>query len=256
MTTASELYDFINSFAPFDSAMDFDNVGIIVGSPETASERVMLALDATPAVIREAASNGARILITHHPIIFRPLKRLSSDHPAYLAAAAGLTVLCAHTNLDIAAGGVNDLLLRQLGLTPLTATGDDCCALGLLPNAQPDQSLAVLLRDFLHCEGLRYTGRNAPIRTVAVACGAGGSSIGYAIRSHADALITGEIKHHELLLAEEADIAVFDIGHFTSEKWIVPHLTQLCAERFPQTQFQEAVSDEHGYQYCTGKGEA
>ncbi|MCL2579445.1 MAG: Nif3-like dinuclear metal center hexameric protein [Oscillospiraceae bacterium] len=114
--TVGDFYKAIEGFAPFSLAESWDNTGLLVGSPEHKVTRALVALDATSAVIREAQASGAQLIATHHPIIFSGVKKIPAASPVYQAIQAGVAVICAHTNLDIATGGVNDVLADLLGL--------------------------------------------------------------------------------------------------------------------------------------------
>lgn len=116
MVTAGEIYNYIDSFAPFSSAMDFDNPGLLVGSEKAEIKTALLSLDITPGVVHEAESLGARLIISHHPVIFDPLKTLKPGTSPYLLAQTGIAAICAHTNLDMAPGGVNACLANRLNL--------------------------------------------------------------------------------------------------------------------------------------------
>ena len=226
-----------------------DNVGLLIGDCHTVSDKVLVTLDATAAVLQEAHRIGAKIVVTHHPIIFEPLRSLSVDSAPYLAVQYGITVLSAHTNLDIAPDGVNDTLAAAVGVTEQQRFDEDCALLGTLEKDTSCQSLAVYLRETLRLSGLRYTDRGHDIRRILVSCGAGGSNVPLAIQCGADAIVTGEIKHHQILMAKEHDIAVFDLGHFGSEKIIVPKLTAKLQEKFPAAQFLQAEADTDGMLY-------
>lgn len=243
MISAKELYDYIDSFAPFESAMDFDNVGILVGDPDYTSRKVLLALDVTTAVIDEAVAKGCTIIVTHHPVIFHPLKSVLSDSLPYRLIQNGLTVLSAHTNLDICEGGVNDTLARTIGLELTERTDKDCFVTGELCEAVDFTNFAEKIQYVLGCKGFRFTGRNGLIKRVSVACGAGGGSIFRAVKEKADAFVTGEIKHHEWLAAREHNIAVYDLGHFRSEDMIIAALVQRLSAQFPDTVFEKAEAD-------------
>ncbi len=253
MPTVEELYTYLNQIAPFESAMSFDNVGVLVGDRQTRSELVLVALDATAAVLREAAQKEISVVITHHPVIFHPLKALETDSSPYLAARYGITVLSAHTNLDVAPGGVNDTLAEAAGVRPEKRFPEDCALVGCLEKSLDCESLARQLCENLQLSGLRYTDPGAVVSRVLVACGAGGSSVSLARKEGADAILTGEIKHHEILYANDHGIAVFDIGHFGSEKLIVPRLIRLLGERFPDTAFLRSETDDDGIFYRDGR---
>ena len=110
MVTAGDIYDFLNVCAPFETAMSFDNAGFLVGERQAPVSAVLLALDITPKVVGEAARLGAELIISHHPVIFQPLRRMGPRDVPYLLAQHGIGAICAHTNLDFAPGGVNTCL--------------------------------------------------------------------------------------------------------------------------------------------------
>ena len=130
MARICDIYDIINSAAPFDSQMAFDNSGLLVGDRVTEVTRALICLDITREVIDEAAAMNANLIISHHPVIFDPIKSMSSRDPAYLLAKNGIAAICCHTNLDISpVCGVNAALANRLGLKnvrPEEAFGDDC----------------------------------------------------------------------------------------------------------------------------------
>ena len=234
MVSAKELYDFIDSLAPFDTQMSFDNAGLLTGDKNTISDTVIISLDVTGDVIKEAVENNANIIISHHPVIFTPLKSLSSDSVPFLCARHNITVISAHTNLDIAKGGVNETLAEYAGVIADEYFTDDCMILGHLPQPADCKELAKSLAG--HISGLRYTDTGI-IEKIAVSCGAGGNNIFLAAKCGADGFITGEIKHHEIIFANEKNIAVFDLGHFNSENLIIPVLAKKLSQRFPDTNF-------------------
>ena len=116
MTSVQEILGFLNELAPFDTQESWDNSGLLIGSADQAVTVAALALDITTETVQLAQQAGAQLLISHHPVIFHPIKRVQANDPVYALIAAGLTAVCAHTNLDAAQGGVNDCLAQLLGL--------------------------------------------------------------------------------------------------------------------------------------------
>ena len=115
--TVREIYDAIDRIAPFQTAMDFDNVGILIGDENADVTKTLLCLDVTPRVLREAKSIGVELIISHHPVIFNPLRTVRPQNIIYALVQSGIAVISAHTNLDMAYPyGVNDALCRKLGL--------------------------------------------------------------------------------------------------------------------------------------------
>ena len=254
MITAGEIYDYIDSFAPFETAMGFDNVGLLVGSRKKETDKVLVSLDVTSRTISEATEIGAGIIISHHPIIFNPLRTLSSDSIPYLAVSSGITVISAHTNLDIADGGVNDTLAKKAGVIFESGTDVSCRLFGEFESEYENASEAAEeLCKNLNCKGIRFTRRSGAIKSVCVACGAGGDSIFAAAEMEVDALITGEIKHHELIYANERNIAVFDVGHYCSEAMIVDELVKRLSEKFSSACFVVSETGGDGAEYLERK---
>ena len=249
MVKAAEILNYINEIAPFDTAMGFDNVGLLIGNAEQTSETVLLALDVTSEVTEEAVSAGAKIIISHHPIIFTPLKSIETNSIPYLSVKNDITVISAHTNLDIADGGVNDTLAESVGVLSDSKTDSECLLIGELKNELRSEEFAMKIKGALSSRGLRYTDRIGKIKKVGISCGAGGGNIFQAASEGVDAFVTGEIKHHEILFASERNIAVFDIGHFRSEDIIIPKLAFILGKKFPHTLFKQAESDKDKIMY-------
>lgn len=249
MVRAKEIYDYIDSIAPFGTAMDFDNVGLLIGSKEKQTQTVLTALDASARVIDEAVSLGAGIIVTHHPVIFNPLRRIEEQSAVYKAVQSGITIISAHTNLDIAHGGVNETLAETAGVWADVLYPEDCAVFGPFYDPIDCRRLAARLKKRLDLPGLRYTDPGREIRTALVSCGAGGHNIFLAKKCGADVLITGEIKHHELVFAYDNDIAVFDLGHFGSEHIIIPKLAAMFAAQFPDAEFRVSQADRDKTEY-------
>ncbi len=227
--TVQDIYDYLNTLAPFDTAEEWDNVGILVGAPTQEVHRVMVALEATRAAVDAARDQGVDLLITHHPVIFSPLKQLERNSLPYLLAQADISVICAHTNLDKATGGVNDTLARLLGLTDICPTPDGMCRRGTLPDTVKVGSFAKSIEAALGCT-VRVNG-TGDIRTVAVCGGSGGDFI-EGLSGVADAFVTGEVRHHEWLAANLLGLSVIEAGHYATEVPVVNTLCQWLTDRF------------------------
>ena len=155
MTTAKNIYDFINGFAPFETQMHFDNAGLLIGSETAVSNAVLLSLDLTSDVVKEAVQKNAQIIVTHHPVIFNPLKAISSESAVFKCIQNNITVISAHTNLDISKNGVNETLAEYADVIPDEYFNEDCMIFGHLENPTDCQILANSLKN--NISGLRYT---------------------------------------------------------------------------------------------------
>lgn len=257
MTNVLDIFEFINSVAPFESAMDFDNVGILVGNKLAEVKKCLLALDVTPDVIDEAKKLGADLIISHHPVIFGGIKTLSIDSIPYKLAQNEISAICAHTNLDIADIGVNTCLARALSLKNLKELSFYESKIGKFPmgligdleKVYSCREFARFVKENLNCAGLRFTNVNRKIKTVAVCSGGGGDLINAAINQNVDAFVTGEIKHHEILFAVQNEICVVDAGHFKSEDVVMLPLLNLLAEKFENVEFVKSKTCTDSVEY-------
>lgn len=246
MISAAEIYLYVNEIAPFHTAMDFDNVGLLVGDPAQIVDSVIVSLDITSPVIEEARQAGAQLLISHHPVIFNPLKRLRPDDIPAQLIRHGLTAICAHTNLDLAPCGVNIQLAASLSLQdckPVATYKDSGLAeavFGTLPEPLEPKAFAQYVKERLHCGGVKYTVGKGPVKTVGVSCGAGSGLMFDAADCGVDAFVTGESKHHEHLAAREMGVTMVDAGHFNTEDVVIGPLIAMLQKRFPEVRFAKS----------------
>lgn len=221
MTTVKNIYDYINSIAPYDSQEEWDNSGHLVGDFRKEVKRVVMSLDATRDVCLFAKDVDADLVLTHHPIIFGGIKTLKSDNPVYILANNDIAHLCAHTNFDLADGGINDGLACILELNDAKHIPDSFLVYGTLDNDMSMDDFAEYVSDKLECAGIRYTDSDRAIRTVAVGGGACEEYIDVAMQ-YADCFVTGDMKYHPMLDASEKGYAVISAGHYETEN--VPFL--------------------------------
>ncbi len=228
--TIQTIYDHLNRRAPFDTAEEWDNPGILVGSGEQSVTGILVALDATPGALQAAQAVGADFIVTHHPVIFSPLRQLTAEGLPYRLAAAGIGLIAAHTNLDKAADGVNDTLAVRLGLTDIHPAADGMTRIGTLPQ---EQSAAVFAKQVATAldTAVRTCG-DRPVRTVAVCGGSGGDFIP-ALIGQVDAFVTGEVKHHQWLDAAADGLTLIEAGHYATEVPVVDTLCDWLREAFP-----------------------
>ncbi len=222
-----DILTFFEQKAPKATAEEWDNVGLLVDCGHTTVNTVVVALDATKAALAFAKEKGAQLLITHHPVIFSPLAEVTHTHPAAKALQNGVSVLSLHTNLDKAAGGVNDTLAEKLGLENVTVAADGMSRIGTLPAALSAADFATLCADKLHTP-VSFCGEKT-VKTVAV-CGGGAGDGVFAFANVADAYVTGEIKHHEWLAANESGLCAVAAGHYATENPVVETIAAWLAD--------------------------
>ena len=236
----------LEAVAPPALQEGYDNAGLIAGNPEWEASGAVLCLDATEEVVGEAVDLGCNLVIAHHPIVFRPMKRFSGDSYVERALIRAIkndvAIYAAHTNLDnVLYRGVNAKIAEQLGLTgtrilaPKTDLTPDIGAglIGQLPEAIDEKDFLRQLMEKMRAGVVRHTAfRNRPIKTVALCGGSGGFLLPRAIAQGADIFITADYKYHEFFDAE-GRILIADIGHFESEQFTIELFYEILSEKFP-----------------------
>jgi dinuclear metal center YbgI/SA1388 family protein len=238
---ARDIASAIEAFAPLSIQESWDNSGLIVGSPDQEVHGVLIGFDCTPALVDEAASCGADMIVTHHPLIFSGLKKVSPDDPTGLAlikaVQGGIAVYAAHTTADKVIGGVSGAMARRLGLKNIQVLDEEAEGIGL--GAVGDLAEPMESEDFIayvkSCFGLQMVRCSRPLDTpvsrVAMCGGSGSSLIGKAMESGARAYICGDISYHHFFTPK--GFMVIDIGHFEGEVEICQVLFSLLRKKFP-----------------------
>lgn len=216
MTTVKNIYDYINSVAPYELQEEWDNSGHLVGDFRKEVKKVVMSLDCTKAVVNFAKDVNADLVLTHHPLIFGGLKNVMSDTAVYNLISSNIAYLCAHTNFDKAECGINTNLAKLLGLNDTCTMCDDFVVVGSLDSPMNMDDFAEYIEQQLGTAGIRYTDTDKLIKIVAVGGGACSEFMFDALQK-ADCFVTGDLKYHEMLDASEAGFAVVSAGHFETE---------------------------------------
>ena len=242
MTTIKDIINYFEDFAPISTAMDFDNVGLLVGDKDTEVTKVLVTLDITSKVVLEAEKLGCELIISHHPVIFSPIKKLGTKDVPYMLISKGISALCMHTNLDLGEQfGVNICLANALGVNnPVKSELGECLFIGELENETDMTDFVQKAKNALDCNGLRYTDNKKTVKKIAVSSGSGGCEIFNAVSEGADVLVVGEIKHHEINFANEAGINIIDAGHFKSEDIVISPLIKRLSAQFSDIIFTKS----------------
>ena len=238
MTLIRDIVEFSESFAPFDTAASFDNVGLLVGSENTEVRKALLALDITKEVVAEAAELGAELIISHHPVTFNPLKNLGSDSVPYLLAKNSLSALCLHTNLDVAINtGVNLCLANALELENITFYEGEFVVSGTLKDEISAEDFAKFAKEKLKASVVSCTLKDKKVKNVFMCSGAGGSEFMKAVKLGADVFITGEAHHHNYLESIHEGVSLVVAGHFETEDVVINPLKEKLSKEFEDVEF-------------------
>lgn len=243
--TVQEIFDFLCAWAPLSTALSYDNPGLLVGDANATVKKAVVALDCTASVIEKAKQVGAQLIVTHHPVIFEPLRQVTAqaaDSRVYRLVQAGISVISMHTNLDSAPGGVNDCLAAVLGLenvTPVQCEDGFSFRMGSLKAPLSAVQLAQLVQQKLQCT-VRFTAGSKPILKVAVCGGSGADLLQIARQSGADALVTADVKHSCFIAAAEQDFTLIDAGHYKTENTVIEPLCEFLRRQCGNTEFISA----------------
>lgn len=239
--TVRDITSVIEDFAPLSIQEGWDNSGLVIGSHEQEVHGVLIGFDCTPELIDEAVSCGADLVVTHHPLIFGGVKRISPDDPTGLAiikaVSAGIAVYAAHTTADKVLAGVSGAMARRLHLEDIKVLDEegDGIGLGAVGNLPRPMASGEFIDYVKSCFGL-YVARcsrplDIPVSRVAMCGGSGSSLIGKAVESGAQAYICGDISYHHFFTPK--DFMLIDIGHFEGEVEICQVLFTLLRKNFP-----------------------
>lgn len=258
MASVKEIYEFLNTKAPFNSQLGFDNSGFLVGREQREVSRILVALDITEKVVCEAVKIGADLIVSHHPVIWDGAKSVTDatilGRKLLALIENGVAAISAHTNLDAAAGGVNDLLAEKLGLTDtklLKTYGvyEDGTPYGIeeigIYSAGP-VSLAVFaqhVKKVLGSNGVRYVDAGCPVKLVAVGGGSCSGSLKDVYEAGCDTFVTADIKYDTFLDAAALGINLIDAGHYPTENVVCPQLAAWLRDGFPD--IEVVVSNIH-----------
>lgn len=244
--TVQQVLEEMRRIAPPELAESWDNVGLLVdaGRPVDA---ILTTLDITAPVVEEAVKQGCTLIVSHHPVIFDPIKRVTAQDLPALLLAGGVSAICMHTNLDAAPGGVNDTLAELLGMRDTIPFADGCGRIGTV-DATTAKALAELCRDTLG-PGVRYVEADHPVLRLAEVSGAGGSYWKEALELGADCLVTGEANHHVACDAKQQGMGLVAAGHWATERPIAAVLAKRLSEAFPDISVTVSRADQDPFTY-------
>lgn len=249
MISVKDVYMLLDEKYPYCIQEDYDNSGIMADCGKSI-EKIVISLDITNSVVDFAVSQGAQLIVSHHPIIFHPVRSISYNSPLQNLLSSGISAISAHTNFDIADGGVNDALANKLGLKniePVFLVSEKNVKgvirknyigrAGNLPDSMLPAEFAAYVTDKLRGRtSAEFVDGGRPVRRVAVGGGACGEFIFECNENRIDAFVTGECKHHELLYAKENGITLIAAGHYATENVALEALASTLQNGFPDVE--------------------
>ena len=239
--TVRELYAFLEERIPRELSCDWDNDGLMCcADSEREVRRVLIALDITAAVVERAVKERYDLVLSHHPLVFRPLKALTRKdavaNKVITLLLNGISAISFHTRLDAVTGGVNDVLADRLGLLdvePFGENGETIGRIGTLPEPMPAEDFAKLVKAATGAEYVQLSDAGIPAHRVALLGGGGAGDLPAARAAGADTYLTGELKHDQLTDAPERGMNLIMGGHFYTENPVCEHLEELLREADP-----------------------
>lgn len=257
-----ELIAELESWAPVQYAESYDNTGLITGHPDQEISGVLICLDSTEMIIDEAVKLGYNMIIAHHPIVFKGLKKLNGatyvERAVIKAIKNDIALYAIHTNLDNIVTGVNHQIANFLSLqdqkvlSPKVGYAPAQVGSGLighLPHSVTEHEFLNYLKTRMHLPLIKHTRfLNKPVYHIAVCGGAGSFLIQDAIQSGADVFITADLKYHEYFDADQS-LVLMDIGHFESERFTIDLILKFINEKFPQLRAAQTALNTNPVQY-------
>lgn len=236
--TVRELYAFLEEKMPRSLSCDWDNDGLMVCPDDTREvRRVLVALDITAAVAEQAIKEGYDLVVSHHPLIFHPLKAVAPGeatvNKVIRLLTSGVSAMSFHTRLDAVTGGVNDVLANAIGLqnvVPFGKDGEEIGRIGTLPTAMALKDFAALVKEATGAPYVQISDAGKLVSRVAVLGGGGAGESGAAAAAGADTYLTGDLRHDQLTEAPERGMNMIAGGHFFTENLVCNRICEMLYE--------------------------
>ena len=238
MVNLKEITDFLFSIAPVCLAEDYDNVGLLVESESTEIESVLISLDTDNKVVSEAQKKGCDMVISHHPLIFKPMKKIKKDDAVFSLVKNNIALFAMHTNYDAVQGGLCDALLKKIcdckDIFPLASEEAD--SIGRIAQLKEEVEFSDFcenVKKVLGIDSLKIVGDKAKkIKTIAI-CNGGGADFVYDAKGKgADLYISGDFKYHHARFCYENDMALLELTHYDAEIIFIDVLAQMIEKEF------------------------
>lgn len=257
MITVNQVYEAMQAIAPLELAEHWDNPGLLVDCGGQM-HRVLAALDITPEVVAEAAAKQCEMIVSHHPVIFDPLKKIGPQDVPFQLVQAGISAICMHTNLDAAEGGVNEVLAGIFGMRDWEVFADGCGRVGEVDSITVPE-LARKAQAVLggRCNRprsgpavqVKFADSGKTVKRLAVISGAGGSMFEDALAVGADCLLTGEANHHAAMDAVRLGLSLVAAGHYATEFPVCAAIADRLHAAFPELEVRVSGENRDPFTY-------
>lgn len=246
-----DIYQFLDSIYPFNYTDSIDNTGLLIGNMDASVERIMLALDITHSIIDEAIEKKINLIITHHPVIFHKIGKIEGGSIVARLVKQEINVISAHTNADMAVGGISDIMLEMLGFDNTKCIIEPVYGeigygrIGISYKEFSPEELADYTKRIFGTAHLRYVSGGKPIKKIAVSSGSSGSLYEKAAKLGADAYITGDVKWDQFVGAVNMGFTLIDAGHFETENIILSVMKEQLQNKFENIQIVIAQNNKN-----------
>jgi len=245
--TTGELYNCLDKIAPFKNQDKSDNAGLLVGNCNAEVKKILVCLDVTNKVVAEAVEKGIDLIIAHHPLIYRPVSKILSGDPLHALVRSNISLIAAHTNLDVAVGGIADLMLARLGfpksetvILPINPDGSGYGRIIELDSPIYAEDLAGKCKTAFDCTVVRYVDSGKAISKIGVSSGSAEESVEAALNAGCDAFICGEVSHDRMLFAADYGLTLIEAGHFHTEDIFCEDLVNRLKSQFKEIEVEKS----------------
>jgi len=249
MITVGKLYNYLDEIAPFSNQDKFDNAGLLVGDPNAEVSKVLVCLDVTNKVIAEAVEKGVNLIISHHPLMFRPVSKIANADPLHALVRNNINLISAHTNIDVAVGGTSDLMLARLGFPknkiafiPINTDGTGYGRVVELDSPIFAKDLAAKCKTAFNCTAVRYVDSGKPLSKICVSSGSGKDLVEIVLNAGCDAFICGEVSHDSMVCAANYGLTLIEAGHFHTEDIFCDDLIDKLKSQFKGLDIEKSTN--------------
>jgi len=247
--TVGDVYKYLDKSAPFNSQDKSDNAGMIVGRYDAKVEKILVCLDLTKKVIAEAVEERSDLIITHHPLIHSTVTSAVYDDQLHALTCNNINLIVAHTNFDIAIGGIADLMLARLGfpkseivILPINPDGSGFGRIVELDSPISAKDLAVKCKAAFNSTIVRYTDFSKALKKIGVTSGSAEESVEAALNAGCDAFVCGEVSHDRVLFAADNGLTLIEAGHFQTEDILCEDIIYKLKQQFKKMEVKKSIN--------------